>query len=61
LEAQLDEMKNNHNIAKMKEGIGRMRLLVAGSNQPISRKMVRQIAGLCDELLATIEGHAVNR
>jgi hypothetical protein len=56
LEAQLDEMKSDQNIAKMKEGIDRMRLLVAGSSQPISQKTVQQIAALCDELLATIEG-----
>ena len=61
LEAQLDGMKNNHNIAKMKQGIGGMRGLVAGSNQPISQKTVQQIAALCDELMGTIEERAVNR
>jgi hypothetical protein len=61
LEAQLDEMKNDQNIAKMKEGIDRMRLLVAGRSKPISQKTVQQIAALCDELLATIEGRAQDR
>lgn len=61
LEAQLGQMKNNENIAKMEEGIDRMRLHIASSSQPISQKTVQQIAALCGELLATIEGSAVNR
>jgi hypothetical protein len=56
LEAQLNGMKNKPNIAEMKQGIRKMRVLIAGTSQPISQKTVHNIALLCDELLWTLNG-----
>ena len=53
-EKQLSEMRPNPSISRMQEGVTKMRSLVAGSDQPISEKSVRDLAVVCDELLFTV-------
>ncbi len=55
LEAQLNEIRDKPNIAQMKEGIRKVRDLVAAPDQPMSRKTVSAIAELCDQLLETLQ------
>ena len=54
-EKQLGKMDSTDSVSKMQEGIRKMRLLVAGSAQPISEKSVKDLATVCDELLGTID------
>jgi hypothetical protein len=60
-ENQLGKMDANGSVSKMQSGIRKMRVLVATPGEPISKKSVRDLAGLCDELLETIEGRGANR
>ena len=53
-EAQLGKMAPNASVSKMREGVKKMRVLVADSRQPLAEKSVRDLAVLCDELLRTI-------
>lgn len=54
-ETQLGKMPQTATISRMQEGVRTMRSLVAGSDQLTSEKSVRNLAILCDELLALIE------
>lgn len=60
-EKQLSEMDSNVSVSKMEEGVREMRVLVAGSDRPISEKAVRELAVLCDELLGTVDAKAASR
>ncbi len=53
-ETQLGKMAPNASVSKMREGVRKMRVLVADSRQPIAEKSVGDLAVLCDELLRTI-------
>ena len=55
-EKQLAQMPKNPNVAKMHEGIQQMQSAVTGSTKPFSESAVRDVAILCDDLLATIAG-----
>ena len=60
-ENQLGKMGSNGSVAKMQEGVRKMRLLVATPGDPISEKSVRDLARVCDELLAVIDGPDAHR
>ena len=59
-ETQLGKMPQTATISRMQEGVRKMRSLVAGSDLPPSEKSVRNLAILCDELLALIEATAAD-
>lgn len=60
-ENRLGKMGSNGIVFKMQEGVRKMRVLVATPGDPISEKSVRDLARLCDELLAVIDGPDANR
>ena len=60
-ETQLGKMPQTATISRMQEGVRKMRLLVAGSDLATSEKSVRELAVLCDELLAVIKAKAASR
>ena len=55
-EKQLSQMRPNAYVAKMHEGLGQMKSLIAGSGEPISEQSVRDLSVFCDKLLAIITG-----
>ncbi len=59
-ETQLGKMPQTATISRMQEGVRKMRSLVAGADWPASEKSVRDLALLCDELLALIEAKAAD-
>ncbi len=58
---QLSAMDTKPSLSKMQEGVRKMRILVAGSGQPIPEKSVRDLAVICHELLETIDARAIIR
>ncbi len=60
-ENQLGKMGSNDSVSKMQEGVRKMRVLVATPSHPISEESVRDLARVCDELLAAIDGPDANR
>lgn len=59
-ETQLGKMQRTATVSRMQEGVRKMQALVADAAQPISEKSVRDLAILCDELLALIQAKAVS-
>jgi hypothetical protein len=53
-EGQLNQMRPNPSVARMHEGLGQMKSLVARSSESISEQSVRDLSALCDKLLAII-------
>lgn len=60
-ENQLGKMGADGSVAKMQEGVRKMRGLVATPGEKISEKSVKDLANLCDELLEIIDGPHTKR